>query len=482
MSLYGSPRPTTPRIAAYAAEGAVYERAYSADMWTMPSHAAMFTGLPSTSHGVSTDWRWLDSHYTTLPEWLAAAGWDTYGFTANQFASQNCNLFQGMSAYDTVWQGEYAKASKSATREKRIARDRSTEISPAWKNDASKPNMMWDRGMSKDAAPVAHQAVTRWIEGREDPEKPWFVFINMMEAHWPRVPTLASRKRVLSPELLERGLETDATLFTALSYNLGRHEYTADEIEAQVGVYDAALADLDQATGDLLDDLKARGLLDDTIVVLTADHGEYLGDHHMFDHRYGLYDSMTHVPLVIRYPSKVQPHRVTTPVTTAGIWTEVVGLAGLEVPQDGWKRATLTENLAGPVFSEYPAADDRALSRFKKYYPDLDLSPWLRTLDTVVDGSYKLISYTDHLGPELFDLATDPGETHNLAADDPERVQQLQGEIEGWKATLRPYDPALRAPDDHPKTLSLREKQMLEQLGYVTGDGDDADDASEGPR
>jgi arylsulfatase A-like enzyme len=479
MSLYGNERPTTPRIEGYAKDAVVYERAYSADMWTMPSHAAMFTGLPSTAHGVNTDWRWLDSHYTTLPELFSAGGWDTYGFTANQFASQNCNLFQGMSAYDTVWQGEYAKASKQATRRKGIARDRSTEISPAWKPDPSKPNLMWSRGMAKDAGPVAHQALTRWIDSRADQEKPWFAFINMMEAHWPRVPTLEARKQVLDPATLEKGLETDATLFTALSYNLRRHEYTPEEIAAQVGVYDAALVDLDNATADLLDDLQARGLLDDTIVVLTADHGEYLGDHHMFDHRYGLYESMIHVPLVIRYPAAAPARRVKTPVTTAGVWTELARLAGLTAPSDGWKRATLAENPPGPVFSEYPLADDRALARFKKNYADLDLDPWLRTLDAVVDGSYKLISYHDHIGPELYDLAADPGETRNLATEQPERVGQLQAAIDGWKAGIKPYDPALRAPEDRPKTLSNREKQMLEALGYLGEDGEPSPDAGD---
>ncbi|MBA2320751.1 MAG: sulfatase-like hydrolase/transferase, partial [Deltaproteobacteria bacterium] len=248
MSLYGNARPTTPRIDAYAKDAVVYERAYSPDMWTMPSHAAMFTGLPTASHGVNTDWRWLDAHYTTLPELFSAAGWDTYGFTANQFASPQNNIFQGMDEFDTAWQGPAGKASKQATREKLVPRDASTEISPAWVPDRSEPNLIWERGLAKDAAPVAHEGVIRFIERRPDPEKPWFAFINMMEAHWPRVPTMKARKQVLDPATLEKGLVTDATLWTALSYNLGRHEYTPEEIAAQVGVYDAALVDLDDAT------------------------------------------------------------------------------------------------------------------------------------------------------------------------------------------------------------------------------------------
>ncbi len=479
MSLYGNPRPTTPRLVEYAKDAVVYEQARATDMWTMPSHAAMFTGLPTSSHGVNTDWRWLDSHYLTLPEHFAAAGWDTYGFTANQFASQNCNLFQGMSAYDTVWQGEFAKASRNATREKRIARDRSTEISPGWKPDPSVPNMMWSRGMAKDAAPVAHEALIQWVTGRKDPEKPWFAFINMMEAHWPRVPSMAAREQVLDPAVLEKGFETDATLFTALSYNLRRHDYTDEEVAAQVGVYDAALVDLDSATGALLDDLKARGVLDDTIVVITADHGEYLGDHHMFDHRYGLYDSMTHVPLVVRYPGKAAARRVPGPVTTAGIWTEVVRLAGLEIPADGWRRATLAEN--GAVVSEYPLYDNRALDRFVKHYGDLDLTPWKRTLDAVVDGSWKLISYHDHLDAELYDLASDPGETHNLAAEQPARVSELQGQIDSWKRDVKPYEAGLRTSDDHPKSYTPSERQQLEALGYLVGDEGADEEESDAP-
>nr|MBA2320782.1 sulfatase-like hydrolase/transferase [Deltaproteobacteria bacterium] len=364
------------------------------------------------------------------------------------------------------------KASKQATREKLVPRDASTEISPAWVPDRSEPNLIWERGLSKDAGPVAHEGVIRFIERRPAPEKPWFAFINMMEAHWPRVPTMKARKQVLDPAMLEKGLATDATLWTALSYNLGRHEYTPEEIAAQVGVYDAALVDLDDATADLLDDLRQRGILDDTIVVITADHGEYLGDHHMFDHRYGLYDSMTHVPLIVRYPAALDPRRVTVPVTTAGVWTELARLAGLAEPNDGWKRATLAENPAGPVFSEYPLYDDRALARFVKKYENLDLTRWKRTLDSVVDGSYKLLSYHDHLTPELYDLTVDPGETNNLAGADPARVAELQAKLDAWKSTVRPYDSALRGPDDRPKILSLKEKQMMEALGYLDPDAE----------
>lgn len=472
MSLYGNPRPTTPRIAQFAESAVVYERAYSADMWTMPSHSSLFTGLPTTSHGVTSDYRWLDGTYLTLPEHLAAQGYDTYGFTANQFASQNCNLFQGMGSFDTVWQGPYAKASRQATRRKLIPEDASTEISPAWRPDASKPNMMWDRGMAKDAGPVAHEAVIRWISERPDPKKPWFAFVNLMEAHWPRVPTVQARKQVMDEATYQKALTTDATLFTALSYNLDQHNYTPEEIAAQVAVYDASLVDLDNATADLLDDLQDRGLLDDTVVVLTADHGEYLGDHHMFDHRYGLYDSMTRVPLILRYPAALPPRRVAAPVSTAGVWTAVVEAAGLPMPADGWTRATLDVSTGGGAFSEYPVFDDRALTRFKKFYPNLDLTRWMRTLDAAVDGTYKLISYHDHVGTELYDLAADPGETHNLAAEQPDRVAALQAKLDAWKAGQRAYDPAARGPDDKPKTLSSKEKQMLEALGYVQDDGD----------
>jgi arylsulfatase A-like enzyme len=485
MSLYGNPRPTTPRIQAFAKTGVVYDRAYAADMWTMPTHASLFTGLPTTSHGVTTDWRWLDSSYLTLPEFLGENGWETYGFTANQFASQNCNLFQGMDSYDTVWEGRYAKDSKAAMRRKRIPGDASTEISPLHVQEPGEPNKMWDRGLFKDAAPVAHQAVVDWIDQRPDPSKPWFAFINMMEAHWPRVPSMKARQQVLDPDLLQRGLTTDATLFTAEKYNLRVHEETPEELEAQVGVYDAALVDLDNATADLLDDLDHRGLLENTIVVLTADHGEYLGDHHMFDHRYGLYDSVTHVPLVIRYPPKLTPHRVTTPVTTAGIWTTVAELAGLTVPNDGWQRGLLDETRPGPVFSEYPIPDDMALASLKRQVPQANLAPFFRTLDAVVDGSLKLLSYTDHADPELYDVLQDPGETHNLAGDRPADVAKLQGELDTWKKSLKPNDPARRLPTDKPRQSTAKERQQLCALGYLEcdGDGEDAagnDDDGEG--
>ncbi len=466
MSVYGNPLPTTPRIAEYAKQAVVYERAYSPDMWTMPSHSALFTGLPTSTHGVTSDHRWLDEMYLTLPEHLAAAGYDTYGFTANQFASSNCNLFQGIATEETSWQGKWAAKSKAATREKRIADDRSTEISPAWVPPAGEPNMMWDRGLAKDAGPIAHQAVTGWIDEKGN-DKPWFAFINMMEAHWPRVPSEKARRQVMEQATYQKGLETDATLFTALSYTLGKHEYTPDELAAQVAVYDATLVDLDQATGDLLDDLKQRGVLDNTIVVITADHGEYLGDHHMFDHRYGLYDSMIHVPLIVHYPKGAPARRVSEPVSTAGIWTEVVKLTGLQLPADDWKRATLDTPQTSPVFSEFPVFDSRALGRFVKHYPELDLKPWQRTLDSAVDGAYKLISYHDHVGTELYDVVADPGETNNLATAQPEKTAEIQAKLDAWRASVRKYDPSGAGAGDGEKVQTLDERRMMVELGYL---------------
>lgn len=478
MSVYGGERPTTPRLDVWSQQARVFERAISPSMWTMPSHGSLFTGLPVFAHGVDTQWRWLDERFVTLPEQLRAHGYDTFGFTANQYASANHNLFQGIDDAFTVYEPPVRGLAARATRDKLIARDASTEMSPGWVQPPGRPNLLFAKALQKDAAPIATKGLLNWLDTvrpeRGTQARPWYAFINVMEAHWPRVPSLEARKAVIGDDaLIERGFTVDASLFTTMAYNYKRHEYDDSELDVLRSVYDASLWELDQATAALLDALEARGELDNTVVVLTSDHGEYLGEHHLFDHRYGLYDPIVRVPLIVRYPQGLAPGREPKSVSTAGVFATVLALAGVPAPEDGLRRPNLTD-VGGPVFAEFPSAGSQASDAIWKSFPTLNIARWNRRHDAIVHDGWKLILSPDDGQHELFHLDEDPGELRNVFASAATRARDLQRAFDDWKSGLPIYDPSLRAPGEGPKRVDKQLQEALAALGYV-----DADDAPE---
>lgn len=473
LSVYGYDRPTTPRIAKWAEGARVYEEARSPGIWTLPAHASLFTGLPPESTGADERWIWLDGQHTTMSEWFGEHGYDTFAFAANTLLSADTNLVQG---FDTQWntfKGRIAPMARAMTQEKLIPRDVSNELTPGWvPPEHGETNAMWKRAVFKEAAPLISGGFLKWIDERES-EEPFFAFLNLMEAHTPRIPTMEGRRQVMDDEeLIELGLTTDAGHIALHFYNFGKHDYSDREIQAINGVYDAALVDLDNATADLFAALDERGILDDTIVVLTADHGENLGDHHLFNHRFALYESLLHVPLIIRYPKGMKAGRVEDPVTTLDVFATLTDLAGIDTP-DITSQSLLSGKRTPVSYMAVPLT--REIKSVQRVHPDVDSAPWLRMGHAVVEDGYKLIRYSNDQH-ELFDLTIDPGELNNLYGSDPARQATLMAKIDAWNAAAPPYDETLRTED--PKTVRSNQQDLINQmkaLGYVFDDeeGDD---------
>lgn len=451
---------TTPRLAAFAARrGVVYTRATSPETWTLPSHASLFTGLYSPTHGANASWRWLDEHDTTLAEHLAANGYQTFAFSANPYMSPVSNVLQGFGTVELSWGPRWGPRTRAATTAKQVPKDASTEVSPAW--PSAEPDIAWGKSPFKEAAPVAHEALLDWTAGKTGP---WFAYLNMMEAHSPRLPSREARRRVMDRETYERGLVTDVSLFRLMRAIVGDHRYTDEELAAIRANYDAALTELDDATGDLLDDLEARGVLDDTIVVVTSDHGENLGDHGLWEHRYSVHQTLLHVPLVLSFPRKMPPGRVDTPVTTVDVFSTVLELCGIAPPGPVASRSLLHPT-PGPVFALLSDPFASSLLPMQEALPTTDLGRFLRTWEVVIDGDHKLMRGSDGTS-QLYDLANDPGELTDL--HDPALAAALAERLTAWRGALPAADPALRTPRDNQRDQPDEElAARLKLLGYV---------------
>ncbi|MEQ1503742.1 MAG: sulfatase [Myxococcota bacterium] len=478
LSVYGYDRPTTPRIAKLAERAVVFDRASSAGIWTLPSHASMFTGLAPESHGADERWLWLDDRFTTIAEAFRDDGYATFTLAANTLLCEETNLTQGFDVRLNTYKGKLAKVAKAATQRKLILGDLSHELAPGWVPPAhGAHNAEWARAAFKEAAPLAGHTLLEWLSRRKTTDEPFFAFVNLMEAHTPRIPSMASRQQVMAgdPALIQLGLTTDAAHINLHFYNFGKYTYSDRQLAAITGVYDAALADLDRATADLLDELDRRGILDDTIVVLTADHGENLGDHHLFNHRFALWDSLVHVPLIVWAPGQA-PGRVARPVSTLDLFANVARLAGVE-PPDGISDHDWFGSVDAPAVTGLDLPLAREIETVHAVYPDVAVAPWLRQGHAIVDGGYKLIDLTTADGDRstaLFDLAADPGEL--APVDDPQRTAALLDETARWVAGWPPYDPADRGPGDDPAHVRASQDDLraqLEALGYTAPTGDE---------
>jgi arylsulfatase A-like enzyme len=296
LSTYGYPRPTTPHLTALAARGRLYERALANAPWTVPSHAALFTGRYPSELGFDGGDFAAPCPGGTIAADMVASGRAAYGISANLLLTTHPLLEDG---FDRLWTASQLGRSlplEAALRERR-----------RWQT----------RGDMVTALAVD------WLDRVAPRGRPWFLFLNYLDAHAPYDPRDAERSR-FAPSV-PAALATDSP-----DYNTARTPLTA-EVRRELGdLYDAELAGQDDALGNLLAALAARGYDDSNLlIVVTADHGEALGEHGFVGHMVGLTDSVLHVPLVI-VGLGTPPDRITTPVGLVQLRATLRALLRLE--------------------------------------------------------------------------------------------------------------------------------------------------------
>ncbi len=327
LSLHGYGRRTTPHLEELASHGARFDLAFATAPWTLPSHASLFTGR--WPHELGVDWKSpLRDDVPTLAEYLGGHGYDTAGFVANlDYCSRETGLARGFAhyedypieLYDTfaryVGLGPRLEILTGACIVEKLLEKlfgRSSDLVPRAREHA------------KHGAAV-NSAFLDWLSGQQGRRRPFFAFLNYNDAHTPyEVPDRSTPGFGLRPATCHDRL-------TLLHWNsLNKVELSDHDVRMAADVYDDCIADLDRQLGSLLAELDRRGVLDDTLVIVTADHGEHLGDHLLFFHGCSLYRQLVQVPLVIVDPKGVPAGRVVAePVSLRDVPATVVDLLGL---------------------------------------------------------------------------------------------------------------------------------------------------------
>jgi arylsulfatase A-like enzyme len=408
LGIYGNPGGHTPHIDRLAADAVVFEQAVTSSGTTFPSHATMFTGLEPASHGVRSNADRLDASFTTLAERLFVQGYDTAAFVSYASMLVRGGLDQGFLAVS----------------------DR----------EAPERGMPVRRGSDVNALAQAWLATPR--------ERPFLLWVHYFEPHAPLRLTEYARSR-----LGHGGGPFGRRVSVQELMALGRDvPWTPERREALRIFYDGETREADRLVGELLDLLRSEGLYDRTIVVLTADHGEALGEHGDVGHGLVVWEPVLRVPLVIRDPRNPGPRRVATRVGLVDLAPTLLDLLDMEAPEPSEGRS-----VAAAVRGE-PIAEARYFAQTRP----LEGAPGRRDgseENTIVyQGPQKAVITATRV--VVYDLGEDPGEEQGrtLAAGEPEAQRWRQAAA----GLLQAAEPAAPAP-----RLSREVEAELRALGYL---------------
>lgn len=440
FSCYGHSNRTTPNIDQMAAEGVVYENAISAAGWTLPSHTSMFTGTYISKHGVNNENHVYNHKYILMPEVLKRAGYKTVGFCTNDWISDATGLTRGFSEF---YDFHYPKLIHKARRFLNSLRINGKDS--------------WAYAINKN--------VKKWLK-KNTGDTPFFMFLHYGELHLPyQVPP------PFNSQFLPKGMsyaEAQRVNQDPKAFYAGVAEMSEQDFEISKALYDGALAYVDQRVFELYQYLKKLGQLDNTLIIISSDHGESLGDHGHFDHYYVLYEGLLKVPFIIRYPEKFPAGtRYQKPVQTLDLLPTLKEMLELRDPELNEMQGIPLPPFDSPEKQREFTISERYkdLKGLKKSYPDRDLSrlvQWELDRKTAIrTEKYKLIA-SENYESELYDLESDPQENANLISDKPEVAENLQKKIEEWRRSFT-------ASNETGKEAEFDDavRKRLESLGYL---------------
>ena len=404
LGAYGHAQATSSELDLRAAQGALFERAFAPSSWTLPSFASLYTGVWPAAHGVGREpgsqdrFTALSGQLRVLAEILAEQGFETAAVVNNPFLHPGFGLARGFETYRYVY-GNL------------LHQPRASQI--AW-------------------------AGLRWLDER-DPRRRFLLVLHFFDPHLTYDPHPSVRGSFTSGyrgplELPFRGLGKANEAWVPPD--------PADRRFVS-GAYDEELLFVNRQLERFFAGLAERGLSEETLVVLTADHGEELFDHGGFEHGHSLYQELLHIPLAVWGPG-VLPGRIDAPVSLVDVLPTLLEALGLPplAGLDGvslWPLLTRRQALAErPIVAEgtLHGPERRALVRW----------PW------------KLVE-VDGGAPRLFDLERDPGEAQDLAASQPDRLRALGEELAGLRAAAAPAAP--------PPEIDAETRRDLSGLGYL---------------
>lgn len=401
LAAYGRPNARTPHMDRLAREGTLFTRMYASAPLTLPSHATFLTGRYPSSHGVHDNGAYrLGEESTTIAEYLSGTGYRTAGFVSSFQLDEKQGLAQGFHEYDDRMPDEFE------IHDPRIASGPKAE------------NIRYQSGQRRAEEITA--LVAEWLDrGGSEPFFLWLHFFDPHEAYDPPPPFDRMNRDLPFPDSL----------------------------------YDGEIAYLDRELGRVIGELEERGIYDRCLVLLSADHGEGLGEHGERYHDTFIYDGTIRIPFLVGGGAAAArggaPRLVDAPVRSIDVLPTLLDAAGVR-PRDDVQGESLLPYLDG----RERRGDWTCYA--ETYSPVHNLCSRLFSIRT---EEWK---YIEAPLPELYRVAEDPGERENLIGRRPEVADDL-------RRILKDY-----LPEEETGRIEVDEetREKLEAIGYVHREGD----------
>jgi len=443
LSLYGYRRETTPYLEKLASEGAYFENAIAPSNWTGASIASILTGLYPTCHGFTNQRYYLDANVESLATILQRNGYFTCCFSNNIYITPETGMSQGFADY--FYHGEKRNDNFGKNEQKQKTKLASTVSKRLPLRARSLLKDIYDtfnrrRALTRDkGAFQTEQALFKWLAKR-DKTIPFFAFIHYQEPHSIYFPPRPYRKRFFDGSWLE---ESKYQEFDHIGFFAGKVQFTEQQLDRYKRLYDGEIAYLDWRLGRLFDYLRRHALLDHTIVIVTADHGECMGEKGFLWHALCLYDPLIRVPLIIRYPEWFsKANRLSQLVQTNDLVPSL--LEGLGI---AWAYKNENQGISFlngvPRESALTEADNpekmigRWLSR-RKDLTEQEFANFFKDARSHRTQTEKLIWASDGWH-EFYDLAADPKEEHNCYSPSSPKVRECEQALQGRIVSFRPH-------------------------------------------
>lgn len=399
LSSYGYERDTSPFMDSLAAEGVRFENAIAPSSWTQPVHASMLTGRYTYEHQAETTP--LDETFPTIGEVMQANGYRTGAFSANTlFFTRRQGHGRGFLHFEDNYQS----------------------VPDAFFN-SSLYGFLFDfyglrKALNYEGVPTRvlatdiNRAALNWVD--RDDEKPFLVFMNYFDVHDPYTPPEPYRSKYASTPnpggLINGFMERYSPTLTP------------EQIQSEIDAYDGSIAYVDDQIKAFFGELEARGLLENTIVIVTSDHGESFGEHGgILQHSASLYLDEIHVPLIVWGPGQVPAAKtVDMPVTITALPSTILSL--VDVKEDPFPGPSLAVLFSGEVPADWPDP----ISELAQMNGAAEVNPSTHGAMKSVVGDEMQYIHHEKFGEELYNWRIDPQEKSNLV-DEPSARVSLNG-------------------------------------------------------
>lgn len=427
---YGDEGSVTPALDRLAADSVVFDQAFATAPWTLPSIVSILTGVPTAAHGVSAKNGLLTAAIPTLAQRFQAAGYDTGAIGGNPALAGNWRLAQGFDEFEF----------KGHRYPNTFALDFL---------DWALPEGLPDRFDTDDLATAA----SSWLSRHAGTD--FFAWIHFFDPHDPYRPPA----EFVPPDARGTGIG-DRFEVRRSQFADGQFPYSAAEVARIRELYQAEVAYVDSRVGMLLDQLRRDGLYDETLIVVTSDHGEEFGEHNGLEHGHSLFDELLAVPLIVKLPRsfEAEPGRVDEPVSLDRIAATLLEVCRVAVEAESPMAPSVRAELG------LTAGPGGAMNMAPLFASSL-LHEGRHRLSVRSEG-WKLIANERGIPYELYRTAVDPTEQVDRGVDSPDQVDGLRLELEEHMqnsvARRERYYPALSESDGDDEFLDAQ----LKALGY----------------